>query len=94
MHAFGSGSRAPHPRFSGRRSPALALLAPRGTPAEAIHTINAGATAALADPAVRERLRALGFTATPSSPEETAQRMRADLRRYGEMVNLAGAATQ
>jgi tripartite-type tricarboxylate transporter receptor subunit TctC len=74
--------------------PWLALLAPRGTPADVVRTINAGVTAALGDPTVRERLRALGFTPMATSPDEAAQRLRADRLRYGELVHLAGAATQ
>jgi tripartite-type tricarboxylate transporter receptor subunit TctC len=69
----------------------LALLAPRSTPAPVVRRINADMNAALAAPDVLERMRALGFEASPGTPEALAEAIRTDIRTYAELVRLTGA---
>jgi tripartite-type tricarboxylate transporter receptor subunit TctC len=69
----------------------LALLAPRGTPDAVVRRINADMNAQLAAPEVLERLKVFGFEASPGTPEQLAQAIRADTKIYGELVRLTGA---
>ena len=70
----------------------LALLAPRATPAAVVRKINTDMNAELVAPEVLERMKAMGFTASPGSPEELAEAMRADAKTYAELVRLTGAS--
>jgi tripartite-type tricarboxylate transporter receptor subunit TctC len=69
----------------------LALLAPRATPAAVVRKVNAGLNAALAAPEVLERMKVLGFEASPGTPEELAGAIRTDMKTYGKLVRLTGA---
>ena len=69
----------------------LALMAPRGTPPEIVHRINAEVNRQLADPDVLEQMRKLGFEAAPGTPEQFAEIIRADAKKYGELVRRTGA---
>ena len=70
----------------------LALLAPRATPAAVVRKINADMNAELAAPEVLERMKAMGFTASPGTPEQLAESIRADGKTYAELVRLTGAS--
>ena len=72
----------------------LALLAPRGTPPKAIQQINTDVTAALASPAVVERLRSFGYAAEPSSPEELAKLIDDEMAKNGELIRRIGLTPQ
>src|SRR5262245_10413722 len=69
----------------------LALLAPRSTPGPVVRRINADVNAALAAPEVLERMRTMGFEASPGTPEQLAEAIRTDIRTYAELVRLTGA---
>ena len=68
----------------------VGLLAPAGTPPAVIQRLNTELNAALADPAVRERLAVLGIDPTPGTPEQFRQSMQKDLAAYGPIVKAAG----
>jgi len=70
----------------------LALLAPRATPAAVVRKINADMNTQLAEPEVLERMKAMGFEASPGTPEQLAEAIRADTRTYAELVRLTGAS--
>jgi len=70
----------------------LALLAPRATPDGVVRKINADMNAQLAAPEVLERMKAMGFTASPGTPEQLAEAIRADTKTYAELVRLTGAS--
>ncbi len=72
----------------------LAMLAPRGTPEGVVRRINADVVKQLGDADVLERMRMLGFQATPDSPEEVARLMREDTRKYSELVRKVGATAE
>lgn len=67
-----------------------ALAAPAGTPPAAIDVIAAAAHAALAAPAVRDRLAALGVRLQPGSPQDLQQLLTHEIRRWGEVIRRAG----
>lgn len=67
------------------------LAAVAGTPREIIDRLNAEINAIAKQPAVREALTTQGLTAWPSTPEEFAQRIRADHVKYGEVVRNSNA---
>lgn len=62
------------------------LLAPAGTPAAVLDKLNAALHRALREPAVVARLRALGSTPIADSREEFAALLRAEVKRWGDIV--------
>lgn len=69
----------------------LALVAPRGTPPEIVRRINAEVNRQLADPDVLQQLQQFGFEAAPGTSEQFADTIRADAKRYAELVRRTGA---
>jgi tripartite-type tricarboxylate transporter receptor subunit TctC len=69
----------------------LALMAPRGTPPEVVRRINAEVNRQLADPDVLAQMQKLGFEAAPGTPEQFAEVIRVDAKKYGELVRRTGA---
>jgi tripartite-type tricarboxylate transporter receptor subunit TctC len=68
----------------------VAILAPAGTPKPVIDKLNRELNAVLTDPAIVEKLATLGIVATPGSPQQLADQIRADLAKYGQVVKAAG----
>lgn len=56
-------------------APWVGLLAPKGTPAEIVRTMNARVNAALREPAVRKRLEELGNALTGGTPAQFEQQL-------------------
>jgi tripartite-type tricarboxylate transporter receptor subunit TctC len=69
----------------------LALVAPRGTPADVVQRINAEVNRQLADPEVRLQLQNFGFEAAPGTPAQLADTIRIEAKKYGELVRRTGA---
>jgi tripartite-type tricarboxylate transporter receptor subunit TctC len=69
----------------------LALVAPRGTPPEVVRRINAEINKQLGDPEVKQLLQQFGFEAAPGTPEQLAEVIRADVKKYAELVRRTGA---
>ncbi len=69
----------------------LALVAPRGTPPEVVRKINADVNKVLADPDILQQMRTLGFDAAPETPDQLADEIRDDAKKYGELVRRTGA---
>lgn len=69
----------------------LALMAPRGMPAALVRRINADVVKQMGDADLLDRMRVLGFQATPDSAEEVARLIRDDTKKYGELVRKVGA---
>jgi tripartite-type tricarboxylate transporter receptor subunit TctC len=69
----------------------LAVVAPRGTPPEVVRKINADVNKVLADPDILQQMRTLGFEPAPETPEQFADEIRADAKKYGELVRRTGA---
>jgi tripartite-type tricarboxylate transporter receptor subunit TctC len=69
----------------------LAIVAPRGTAAETIRRINADVSKVLADPEMLQQMQKFGFEPTPETPEQMAEEIRADAKKYAELVRRTGA---
>jgi tripartite-type tricarboxylate transporter receptor subunit TctC len=69
----------------------LAVVAPRGTPPEIVRRINADINRQLADPEVLEQLQRFGFEPAPGTPEQLADTIRADEKKFAELVRRTGA---
>lgn len=66
------------------------VMAPAGTPRPIIAKLSAEVRKALADPGVREKLVAQGFTLRGSTPEELGAATRAQLAKYQKVMKDAG----
>jgi tripartite-type tricarboxylate transporter receptor subunit TctC len=66
------------------------LLAPAKTPRAVVDRLSRELNAALSEPAVVERLDAIGSIAAPGTPAQLAEQIRRDLERYGQVVKAAG----
>ncbi|WP_157666654.1 Bug family tripartite tricarboxylate transporter substrate binding protein [Bordetella genomosp. 13] len=72
----------------------LGLYAPKGTPADIVERLHAEVAKAVADPAVRERLAALGLEPVSSTPAELGALTREGYARVGQAIRSAGIKPQ
>jgi tripartite-type tricarboxylate transporter receptor subunit TctC len=70
----------------------IALFARQGTPREVVQKINADVNKQLTTPDVVERMRNSGWEAAPSTPGDVAAVIRADTKKYAELVRRTGAS--
>jgi tripartite-type tricarboxylate transporter receptor subunit TctC len=70
------------------------ILAPAGTPAPVIERLNRELLAAVATPAVRDRLLQQGVDAAPSSPQAATALLAAELARWAGVIRAAGVTLQ
>ena len=82
-----TGSEAGYPGFVA--SNWVGLMAPKGTPPEAIAWLHKHVVAALAAPDVKERLEALGAEPSGITPEEFAIVLRDDQKRWADVIHAA-----
>jgi tripartite-type tricarboxylate transporter receptor subunit TctC len=68
----------------------FAIMAPAGTPKPIVARLHAEIRKALADPGVREKLVAQGFTIRGSSPDELGAATKAQLAKYQRLMRQAG----
>lgn len=66
------------------------LMAPAGTPAAIIATLNAEAVKALQSAVLKERLAALGLEPVGSSPQECSAFIAAEIAKWAPVVKAAG----
>jgi len=66
------------------------LVAPSGTPGDAVTKLNAAMRQVLAQPAVRAYMIGLGSDVVPGSPEELAAHIKADFARWTDVVQKSG----
>jgi tripartite-type tricarboxylate transporter receptor subunit TctC len=71
-----------------------ALFAPAGTPLEIITTLNDALKEILADADVKKRMLDLGIEARASTPEEISDRLKADIEKWGKVIEKAGIPKQ
>ena len=71
-----------------------ALFAPKGTPPEVIQRLNGALREVLAQPDVVARLLDMGIEAQASSPQELADRLQADIRKWTDVIEKAGIQKQ
>lgn len=67
------------------------LLAPAGTPRQVIEIIRASLIKTITEPPVSDRLIAEGAAPEPTTPEEFAKLIRADLKTWAKAVEVSGA---
>jgi tripartite-type tricarboxylate transporter receptor subunit TctC len=65
------------------------LMAPTGTPAPVIQTLNREVNKALAKPEIRDRLTKLGLVPMGGTPEQLAARMQQDSGKWGAIIRAA-----
>ncbi|UFN46985.1 tripartite tricarboxylate transporter substrate binding protein [Roseomonas sp. OT10] len=70
------------------------IVAPAGTPAPVVETLAAAITAALAEPEVAGQLRAQAFEVTGTGPGAFGELLRAEVKRWPEVVRAAGARVE
>ena len=72
----------------------VGCFVPAGTPRPVVDALNAALKRALEDPEISSKL--LGQTLDPlySSPEQFAERLRADYSKYAEVVRISGARVE
>ena len=70
------------------------LVAPARTPAPVIATLNAAFTEALREPEVRARLESIGTVALPTTPDDFAAFIRAETRKWSEVVRRASVRVE
>lgn len=66
------------------------IYAPAKTPKEIVEKINTQVLAALADPGIQDRLKALGVDIIAKGPMELGDLTKADLAKWGPIVKKAG----
>lgn len=66
-----------------------AIFAPAGTPAEVIATLNKALNDVLADPEVKKKALDLGIEARGSTPQEIQDRLKADIVKWGKVIEQA-----
>jgi tripartite-type tricarboxylate transporter receptor subunit TctC len=70
------------------------LFVPKGTPKEIVSRLEAEAKAAMQDGEVRQRLRVLATDAASSTPAEFTDRIKADLKAWGEVAKTANVTLE
>ncbi len=67
-----------------------ALFAPARTPPDIVRRLSADTNAALADPAIKEKLAQTGYVAQGSSPEELDKLLRAEIAKWSAVIRSVG----
>ncbi len=67
------------------------MVAPNGTPREAVNRLHGDVVKALATPEVKERLVALGLDPVGSTPEQFGAWIRDEISRWSKVVKASGA---
>lgn len=70
------------------------MVAPAGTPAAIVATLNRIATEAMRDPAVKEKLASQGATLVGDSPEHFRGFIDSEIRKWAKVIKDAGIATE
>jgi tripartite-type tricarboxylate transporter receptor subunit TctC len=71
-----------------------ALFAPAGTPPEIIKMLNDALKEILADADVKKRMLDLGIEARASTPQQISDRLKADIEKWGKVIDKAGIPKQ
>lgn len=66
------------------------LLVPAGAPANVVKWLNAETKRALDEPEVRKRLESMGLTLYLGTPEQFAQHIAIETKRWGEVIQKGG----
>jgi tripartite-type tricarboxylate transporter receptor subunit TctC len=66
------------------------VVAPAGTPAELVERLNATINDGLTSPAIRENLAKVGSEASPGSPQDFADFIAAETKKWSAVARMAG----
>jgi tripartite-type tricarboxylate transporter receptor subunit TctC len=66
------------------------LVAPAGTPAEIVATLNKALVKVMADPEIRHRLAVSGMDATSDTPQQFAKLLNTERAKWGDLIRKAG----
>jgi tripartite-type tricarboxylate transporter receptor subunit TctC len=66
------------------------VMAPAGTPVDIVAKLNSAISDGLRTPAVRESLAKIGSEAAPGSPQEFADFIAAETKKWGAVAKLSG----
>ena len=72
----------------------LSLFAPAGTPPAIIARLNAEVGRALSQPDVLKRIAAAGEEPDPTTPEQVAAKLRAEIQKWSDLVRASGLRLQ
>jgi tripartite-type tricarboxylate transporter receptor subunit TctC len=67
-----------------------ALFVPAKTPPEIVRKISADTTAALAEPAIKDKLAANGYVAEGSSPEALEKLLKSEIAKWSAVIKSVG----
>jgi tripartite-type tricarboxylate transporter receptor subunit TctC len=70
------------------------VVAPAGTPADVVNTLNRAINAGLQSPEMKENLARFSAIAKAGTPQDFAAFMRSELPKWAELVKLAGATAE
>ncbi len=70
------------------------IVAPRGTPADIVATLNTAINACLADPKIQRRFAALGSTTRTSSPAEFGAIIASETEKWAKVIRFAHIKTE
>jgi tripartite-type tricarboxylate transporter receptor subunit TctC len=70
------------------------IVAPRGTPADIVATLNTAINACLADPKIQQRFAALGSTTRTSSPAEFGAIIASETEKWAKVIKFAKITTE
>jgi tripartite-type tricarboxylate transporter receptor subunit TctC len=68
------------------------LEVPKGTPKEVVATLNAAMKDVIPTPAIQDKSRQMGMEMRWSTPEQMTERMKADIAKWGAVIEKAGIA--
>jgi tripartite-type tricarboxylate transporter receptor subunit TctC len=68
----------------------LGIMAPLGTPAAVVETLNAAVNASLASPELKAALAKLGYEPQPMTPQEFSAFLAIELRKWPPLLATAG----
>jgi tripartite-type tricarboxylate transporter receptor subunit TctC len=70
------------------------IVAPRGTPADVVATLNQAINTCLADPKIQQRFAALGSTTRTSSPAEFGAIITSETEKWAKVIKFAHIKTE
>lgn len=68
----------------------FALLAPKGTPAQAIDRMNTELNAVLKDPEVKQKLADMGADTLGGTTDDLQKHLQSELKKWGDVIKTAG----
>jgi tripartite-type tricarboxylate transporter receptor subunit TctC len=71
-----------------------AMFLPKGTPAAIVAKLNAAINEVLGTPEMQARLKALHLQAAGGTPAQTAEVVKSDTKRWGDLIRAANVTIE